>query len=142
MKKLSLTTRRWIRGILMGSSLTAIAFVFHACYGTPEDFGYDIKLTGTVLSKITRQPIKGIKVSQGENYDITDQNGNFSFYTYIDTDRYYYYEGDHTYCSDSIPVLFSDIDGVENGYFIDKEIIIDPARKDEIKINVELDEKN
>ena len=138
MKKIELKSRKLLRRIFGGISLTAVAFTFQACYGVPEDFGYDIKVTGTVKSKTTNLPIKGIKVSRPDHstYEITDEDGNFSFYTYIDSIRY---NNDNR--SDSIPILFADIDGIENGYFVDKTIIIDPAHKDEVKINVELEEK-
>jgi len=139
MKKIELKSRTLLRTIFGGISLTAIAFIFQACYGTSRDLGYDIKLSGTVKSKATKLPIKGIKVSRLNSpaYEITDENGNFSFYTYIDS----YDRIDTAYRSDSIPVSFADIDGIENGYFADKTVIIDPAGKDEVKINVELDDK-
>ena len=107
-------------------------------YGMPP-MGYDIKLSGTVKSKTTNLPIKGIKVSRpnSSTYEITDENGEFSFDTFI-FDRFDKYTN---YRSDSIPILFTDIDGIENGYFADKEVIIDPAHKDEIKINVKLENK-
>ena len=133
MKKMELKLRKSLRTIFHGISFTAIAFVFQACYGTAGDFGSDIKVSGTVKSKTTNLPIKGIKVSHPNSmtYEITDENGNFSFYTYME----------YNSSNNDIPVLFEDIDGIENGYFEDKTIIIDPARKDEIKINVELEEK-
>ncbi|MDR0545975.1 MAG: carboxypeptidase-like regulatory domain-containing protein [Dysgonamonadaceae bacterium] len=134
MKNLNLKVRKWFRGLLMSSSLTAVAFIFHACYGAPADFGFDVKLTGTVKSKTTRQPVKGIKVStpNNMNYGLTDEKGDFSFYAYIDSQENR---------PDSVVVKFIDLDGVENGYFQDKEIIIRPMGQDEVKINVELDEK-
>jgi hypothetical protein len=45
------------------------------------------------------------------------------------------------YAPDSVRVYFLDIDGIENGIFSDKTIIINPAHKNEVKINVELEEK-
>ena len=53
----------WKRKIYGGLWLTSIAFVFQACYGTPQDFGNDLLLTGQVNSKKTGLPVKGIKVS-------------------------------------------------------------------------------
>jgi len=141
MKKIELKSRKLLRAIFGGISLTAIAFTFQACYGTMGDYGYDIKITGTVKSKTTKLPVKGIKVSRPNNptYEITDEKGNFSFYTFIDDGVFL---NDSTYLpADSIPILFSDIDGIENGNFCDTTIIINPARKDEVKINVELNEK-
>ena len=141
MSKIELKTRKLLRRIFGGISLTAIAFIFHACYGTPYDFGYDIKVTGTVKSKTTHLPIKGIKVSRqnSSTHGITDKNGNFSFYTFINDGRYV---NDSTYLpEDGIPILFADIDGIENGHFADTTILISPAHKQEVRINVELREK-
>ena len=142
MKKLELKSRKLLRTIFGGLSLTAVAFIFQACYGMPPNPGYSIKVSGIVKSKTTHLPIKGIKVAQlnDPSYAITDEKGNFSFYTYINEDRYMY-NNDSTYRSDSIPILFLDIDSIENGYFVDKTIIVNPAHKDEVKINVEMKEK-
>jgi len=121
--------------------LTAVAFIFQACYGTREDWGFDTHLSGKVLSKIDNTPIKGIKVSVANalNFAITDENGNFDFYAYVEN---YRYDTIRQFISpDSIPVLFADIDSIENGYFYDKEIIINYNGQDEVKINVELEER-
>jgi hypothetical protein len=53
--------RDWKRKIIGGLCLTSIAFVFQACYGTPQDFGEDLLIEGQVKSKTTGLPIKGIK---------------------------------------------------------------------------------
>jgi len=129
MKKIELKSRNLLRALFGGISLTAIAFTFQACYGTPNDLGLDIKLKGTVKSKTTNLPIKGIKVTRPDSpsYELTDEKGNFSFFTY-------------QYGSDSIPVLFADIDGVDNGNYADTTVIIYPKGKNEIIINVELEE--
>ena len=137
MKKIELKTRKLLRAIFGGLSLTAVAFIFQACYGTGPDHCYDIKLTGTVKSKTTNLPIKGIQVTVvgcGYNYNFTDENGNFDFYTSVPNEWAY---ND----SDSVYVHFLDIDSTENGFFADKTIVIRPAHKDEIKINVKLDDK-
>ena len=98
------------------------------------DFQYDVKFSGTVISGATNEPIKGIKISvvDGLNYSFTDENGNYSFYASI--------EG---YCSDpnGINVQFADIDDVENGHFANKTINVASDCKDEVIINVALDEK-
>ncbi|MDR0830307.1 MAG: carboxypeptidase-like regulatory domain-containing protein [Prevotellaceae bacterium] len=144
MKKLELKTRKWLRGILMGSSLTAVAFIFQACYGMIRDFGFDVTLSGSVRSKSANLPIQGIKVSvpNTPTYAITDENGNFSFHAYVDA---YQQETDSTGITvkkDHIPVLFSDIDSTENGgWFADKEVIISHINQDAVKIDVELEEK-
>lgn len=63
-------------------SLTAMLFIFEACYGTPMDMEPDIMLQGVVKSSATSQPIEGIQVSI-DNLElsfVTDQDGRFSFY--------------------------------------------------------------
>jgi len=127
--------RKLLRTIFGGLSLTAVAFIFQACYGMPPDRyrdGFDAHLSGKVLSKTDNQPIKGIKVSvvNALNFAITDEDGNFDFYAYVQNGS----------CS-NLPVLFADIDSTENGYFVDKKILIDYCGQNEVKINVELEEK-
>ena len=145
MRKIELKSRRLLRKIFGGISLTAAAFVFYACYGPgPAPFD-DVKLTGTVKSKTTHLPIKGIKVviDDGRNYGFTDKNGKFDFYASVPSDAYSS-SGDSLfvrYTTDNVNVHFKDVDGAENGYFEDKTIIINPSHKDEVKINVELEEK-
>jgi len=141
MNKIELKSRKLLRKIFNGFSLTAAAFVFQACYGMPLDDFYDVKLTGTVTSKTTNLPIKGIKVSvdKGVNYGFTDKNGKFGFYASVPN---WDFERDGVqYTTDKVNIHFLDIDGIENGHFEDKTIIIDPAHNDEVKISVELDEK-
>ena len=133
MKKIELKSRKLLRKFFNGISLTAVAFIFQACYGMRGDCYDDVRLTGTVTSKTTNLPIQGIKVivnDESHNIGITDENGKFDFYAGI------------SYCTDEqVSVRFLDIDGVENGHFADTTIIIDPADKDEVKINVKLEEK-
>jgi len=145
MRKIKLKSRSLLRKIFGCVSLTAAAFVFHACYGPGPDPFYDVKLTGMVKSKTTNLPIKGIKIviDNGRNYGFTDKNGKFDFYASVPS--YDYHNSEDSlfvrYTSDSIKVHFLDVDGIENGYFEDKTIIINPAYKDEVKINVDLEEK-
>ena len=142
MKKIELKSRKLLRTIFGSISLTAMAFVFQACYGVEPDRYYDIKVTGTVRSKTTDAPIKGIKVTinSDHNFGITDENGNFDFYATV-PNEYAYIRDSASFTSDSIPVHFLDIDGDENGSFSDTTVVIDPAHKNEIKINVLLDNK-
>ncbi len=137
MRKIELKTRKLLRKVFGCISLTTIAFVFQACYGMEPDCSYDTRLSGKVLSKATSLPVKGIKVSvaSSPNYAITDENGHFDFYACIQ-----YYEEEIS--PDSIPVLFEDFDGHENGSFSDKEISIDINGQDEVKISIELEEIN
>ena len=147
MKNLKLHFRKFLRTIFGCLSFTAVAFVFQACYGTGPDPYYDIRLTGTVKSKTTQMPIKGVKVLlkidvYGEklyNFGITDNRGYFDFYASV-PEWDYMIDGVH-YPADSVKVNFMDIDSIENGYFEDKTIVIDPAHKDEVKIYAELEPK-
>ena len=149
MKKIELKLRKLLRTIFGCISLTAVAFVFQACYGPGPDPYYDIRLTGVVKSKTSKTPIKGIKITvnngkiyNNENgYGMTDENGKFDFYTSVPDYGYYNYRDSINYSPDSVRIHFLDIDGLENGHFSDKTIIINPAHKDEVKINVELDTK-
>ena len=135
MKKFELKTRKLLRTIFGGISLTAVAFIFQACYGMPPDRyrdGFDVHLSGKVLSKTDNLAIKGIKVSVANalNFAITDENGNYDFYAYVERGS-----------CENVSVLFADIDSTENGYFVDKKIFIDYCGQNEVKINVELEEK-
>jgi hypothetical protein len=143
MKKIELKYRKWLRTVFGTISLTAVAFVFQACYGPGPDMFYDVKLTGTVMSKNTHLPIKGIKITVNDeqyNYGMTDENGNFNFYASV-PNRDYIGDNRTPYTADSVRVHFLDIDGIENGDFVDKIVIIDPNHNDEVKIHVLLDEK-
>ena len=139
MKKTELKLRKALRTLFGCISFTAIAFIFQACYGMDRDWSYDVRLTGTVTSKTTNLPIKGIKVvvnDEGYNMGITDENGNFDFYSSVP--NYSYERDDVHYSPDKVRVSFFDIDGIANGHFADTTIIINPARKDEVKINIQL----
>jgi len=132
MKRIKLRSRKILRKIFNCFSLTAVAFVFQACYGMGPDTYCDMRLTGTVTSSTTNLPIQGIKVSvdEGINHCFTDENGKFDFYASFDM----------YHSPNGINIHFLDVDGVENGYFADKTMIVERACKDEVKINVELDE--
>jgi len=155
MKKIELKSRKLLRWLFGCVSFTAVAFVFQACYGVPRDDYYDVKLTGTVKSKTTDLPVKGIKVvvndgycyNEKNNYGFTDENGNFNFYASVPGRDYYDHEfkrdstRDYRYTSDSVYIHFLDIDGLENGDFEDKTIIVNPAYKNEVRVSVALEEK-
>jgi hypothetical protein len=139
MKTIELKTRKLLRKIFGSITLAGVAFVFQACYGIEpdgreSDCSFDTRLSGTVLSKTTNLPIKGIRVfiDGSANYGITDENGQFDFYAYI------------RMCEvspDNVSVMFVDIDGEENGSFVGKNYNIDVIEQDMVKINVELEEK-
>ena len=147
MKNLELKYRKLLRKIFGCVSFTAVAFVFQACYGVVDT--YSIRLTGIVKSKTTNLPIKGIKVMVNgearyeayENCGFTNEEGQFDFYAEVPKWDYYDNVDSTRYPADSVRVRFLDIDSTENGYFEDKAMIISPAHKKEIKINIELEDK-
>ncbi len=119
----------WKRKIYGGLCLTSIAFVFQACYGTPQDFGNDLLLTGQVNSKKTGLPIKGIKVSvvDGIQYVPTDDAGKFSFYIGK---------------TGSIRLKFEDTDADLNGSFQSKDTLVTTNKDvEEINLTIQLEEK-
>jgi len=148
MKKIELMMRKSLRNIFNGISLTAVAFVFQACYGPGSDCYEDIKFTGTVISKTTNLPIKGIRVTVNDNQysvGITDENGNFDFYAGVESCSYSYYNSDNELIQNDptkVKIGFFDIDGDLNGCFEDSTIIINPVGKNKVNINVELEEKD
>jgi hypothetical protein len=116
-----------IRKIIGGLSFTTAMFVFQACYGTPQDFGLDLLIEGQVKSKTSGLPIKGIKVSVENNmqYEITDENGEFSFYTEK-------HEG--------LTLQFQDIDSIQNGLFNTKDTVLSKIGE-KVYLNILLEEK-
>lgn len=119
--------RTWVRKLIGGMSLTTAAFIFQACYGTPQDFGADIYIEGLVKSKKTGDPIKGIKVSVEDNpqYLYTNDAGEFSFYTES---------------ADIKVIKFEDVDSVQFGAFIDKDTTIRPVYR-QVHLDIFLEEK-
>jgi hypothetical protein len=152
MKKIEFKSRKLLRSLFACFSFTAIAFVFQACYGVDPPHYYDVKFTGSVKSKTTNLPIRGIKIqindgkicNHDNNYGFTDANGQFNFYASVPSGDYYFQKDSivNIFSPDSLRVHFLDIDGIENGEFVDKTIIINPAYKKEVKMFVELEEKN
>jgi len=102
MKKFSEKVRRVLRTIFRGLGVTAVSFIFQACYGMPPQAGDEVTIHGSVKSKTTSEPIQGIKISiedmtlEGK----TSNNGNF--YIYLPR-------------QDAYTINFQDIDGPENG---------------------------
>jgi putative lipoprotein (rSAM/lipoprotein system) len=119
--------RNWRRKLLGGLSLTSALFIFQACYGTPHDMGLDILIQGQVKSGKTNNPIKGIRVSVTDmmQYEFTDEYGKFSFYTET---------------ADSYKVKFEDIDGSQNGLFVEKDTLLTNVDKKPY-LNILLEEK-
>jgi hypothetical protein len=126
--------REWKRKIIGGLCLTSVAFVFQACYGTPQDFGNDLLVEGQVKSKMTGLPIKGIKVSVAERvqYANTDENGKFSLY--IDKLQH-------------ANIKFKDVDSTQNIWFSNKDTLITinesvlKSKQPKVYLNIELENK-
>lgn len=116
-----------IRKIIGGLSLTSAMFVFQACYGTPQDFGLDLLIEGQVKSKTSGLPIKGIKVSVADNmqYDLTDEEGKFSFYTEM---------------LEGLTLQFQDVDSTQNGLYVDKDTVLTDLSKN-VYLDIALEEK-
>jgi hypothetical protein len=119
--------RNWIRKIVSGLSLTSAVFIFQACYGTPIDFGNDLLIEGQVKSKSSGLTIKGIKVLVAENmqYEITDVNGEFSFYTEM---------------RKNITLRFTDIDSIQNGLYNNRDTVLTKLTGN-IYLDIVLEEK-
>ena len=100
--------RKFFRKLLGGLSLTTAAFIFQACYGSVQDFGHDVYITGNVKSAKTRAPLNGIRISVANKpqYSLSAADGSFSFYTDSDGD-----------CI----LQFADVDGELNGKFESKD---------------------
>jgi putative lipoprotein (rSAM/lipoprotein system) len=115
MKKTKETVRKILRKIYTGLGLTTVALVFQACYGTPQAMGLDVLIRGVVKSKTTNNPIKGIRVSVKDmyQYELTDSAGKFQFYV-----------PQEEFCV----IQLDDIDGVENGAYVSKEISVSLSR--------------
>jgi len=126
--------RDWKRKIIGGLCLTSIAFVFQACYGTPQDIGHDLLIEGQVKSKTSGLPIKGIKVSvdQRVQYANTDENGKFSLYM----DKLQHAK-----------IKFTDVDSTQNSWFSNKDTLITikdsvlMSKLPKVYLNIELDNK-
>jgi putative lipoprotein (rSAM/lipoprotein system) len=126
MKQLK-SKNNWTRKIIGGLSFTSALFIFQACYGTPQDFEYDLLIEGKVKAQTTGLPIKNIRVSVTSDVQniLTDEAGSFSFYTFK---------------KDSITLRFEDIDNTLNGSFAPKDTVLKEL-EGEIFLNITLAEK-
>jgi hypothetical protein len=120
MKKAKEIARKILRKFYTGLGLTAVALVFQACYGPPQAIGLDTLIRGVVKSKKTKEPISGIKVSVDDvyQYEMTDSSGKFMIYVP---------QGE--ICT----IRFDDIDGMDNGSYLPKELPVDVS-KDKIDL--------
>jgi hypothetical protein len=119
--------RKWIRRVIGGLSLTSALFVFQACYGTPQDFRLDLLVEGQVKSKASGLPIKGVKVSAGENmqFEITGDDGKFLLFTQM---------------TRGLTIRFQDIDASENGLFADRDTVLNTLAE-RVYLNILMEEK-
>lgn len=119
--------RNWIRKIVGGLSFTSAMFIFQACYGTPQDFSLDFLVEGQVKSKTSGLPIKGIKVSVTDNmqYEITGENGKFSFYTEM---------------LENLKIQFEDVDSIQNGLYNNRDTVLTDI-SEKVYLDVMLEEK-
>lgn len=116
--------KRWIRNIIGGLSLTSALFIFQACYGTMQDYGNDVHLTGKITSKNTGEALKGIKISIEDDiqYGLTNDEGIFHMYIAP---------------QDTIKLLFQDIK--DEKVYTDKDTTIIHFEQD-ININIKMEE--
>lgn len=106
MKTLSRKLRSMLRAAFGLFSLTSVAFVMQACYGSPQDVGLSVRLHGTVVDRETQEPIKGIKVSTPfEAYSYSDSLGNVSLF--IPEEE----------LLDSLRISCEDVDSTDGGYY-------------------------
>jgi len=119
--------RNWKRKIIGGLCLTSVAFVFQACYGSPQYFGNDLLVEGLVKSKNTGLPIKWIKVSVADKmqYTLTGDDGKFGFYTEK---------------IENTKIRFEDIDSTQNVAFSNKDTLL-TIKESKVYLNIELEEK-
>lgn len=111
-------------------SLSAVAFTFQACYGSPIDTEYDVIIAGKVIAADTGEPIPGILVSQDCYYleDETDTLGNFRIYAPLDSQYL---------------LRFMDVDSTLNGLYSDTELTVERLTSDnEIQANISLERVN
>lgn len=114
-----------LRKIIGGLCFTSIAFVFQACYGTPQDFGNDLFVEGKVTSKATGLPVKGIKISAPDfgQYTFTGDDGAFALYT-----------------GNNVKLVFEDVDGAENSNYQPMDTVV-ANNADRVFLDIQLNLK-
>jgi hypothetical protein len=118
--------RKLFRTVFGVFSLSGIMFAFQACYGTMQDFGQDILITGKVTSAVTKEAVAAIKVQieQSGQYANTANDGTFSIYC----ERFSEYH-----------LLFTDTDGELHGQYITKDTLMQlPEQQQKLTVNIEL----
>lgn len=116
-----------IRKIIGGLSFTSALFIFQACYGTPQDMLPDVLVEGQVKSAQSQLPLQGIKVlvNDGPQFEITDNDGNFSFYTFN---------------SSRLTLKFQDVDSLQNGLYAEKDTTLKEINE-KVYLDIRLNEK-
>ncbi len=106
MKKLSSKLRSVLRAAFGLFSLTSVAFVMQACYGSPQDVGLAVRFSGEVTDRVTNKPIPGIRVSTDFGaYAVSDSSGYVTMFLPEDE------------LLDSVRIYCDDIDGEANGHY-------------------------
>ena len=121
-----LRRRKLFRTLFGVFSLSGIMFAFQACYGTPQDFGQDILISGKVTSATSKAAIPGIKVEvyQSGQYVESGIDGSYSMY----------FERMNEY-----KIIFSDRDGALNGRYQARDTIVKLSDElDILIVNIEL----
>ncbi|MBN1116740.1 MAG: carboxypeptidase-like regulatory domain-containing protein [Bacteroidales bacterium] len=111
-----LVKREILKRALSLFSLSTVAFAFQACYGTLNDFEYDVEITGRITSDESGDPIPNIQVEAKEINNMTWTDANGEFYLYAPMDTIY-------------TLLVSDIDSTANGEFYSGKKVIDNSKK-------------
>ena len=103
--------RRLIRSFLGLFSISTMLFVFQACYGTPQDFGQDVHITGKISSKTDQTGLYGMHISFQNlpQYTTSQEDGSFSHYCPV---------------QDSYQVVLSDKNGDTGGVFLDIDTLV------------------
>lgn len=117
-----------MKKILGGLSFTTALFIFQACYGTPQDFGFDVHLEGVIKSKASLAPIKGIRITcpaQSSSFEFSDDAGRFSYWIQK---------------SDKIEIIFEDVDAANNGNYMSKDTILTNVG-DKVFLNIYLENR-
>jgi hypothetical protein len=94
-------------------SVTSVAFVMQACYGTPPDMGLKILFQGKVVDKNTQLPLKRIKVlTEFGSYDYSNDEGYVRIFI------------PETEVLDSVRIVCEDIDYMDNGSYARLDTLI------------------
>lgn len=114
----------WVKYLIGGLSFSTALFIFQACYGTMQDFGIDVFVSGKVVSTETGIPLPGIKVMVPHTmqYQITNEKGLFEMYISR---------------SDSMKLQFIDFDSTQNGIYQSKDTLIE-SQNDSISLFIEM----